>query len=147
MTQMECLRKDYLAKAKLRMLARAMLKTPHTDDFPCYSVDEDWHDPPLGNHCWVFHWNYHWVAKCSIIEKIEGNRDRDDTWRCHITLMMEDGPTYYVGMTETFIRHQIWPTKKECFTSLFGHLEEEIIGKERDLSRLKTRCNEVERFM
>lgn len=103
-------------------------------------------DPPIDENCWVYHLRQLWVARAVVRKKIPGTADYDDTWRVKIVAVEEPGWRFYEQMTETVLRSQIWPTKRECYSSLYAHIEQEIIQKERDIDDLQERLKDIERI-
>ena len=133
-----------LDKVKLQLALKAKLepsdpKLFYADTLACH--------PMAGDECWVYFHHYHFVARGVILKKTPGTSDTHATWHIRITYIDGDKYLYYKNLRETFVRSQIWPTKKDCYAALYGHLEQKMIQNERANKEFSKRCTEIERFM
>lgn len=133
-----------LAKLSGRLKARGKIKD---GDLPCFYVAEDWMDPPLDKKCWIYSPTYRWVAKGRMVSKVDGNRDTFDTWRVEILHIEEGTHSYMVGVTETCVRSQIWPTLRRAYSALQCCLEDKEIEHHQQIKKLNKRIREIEKFI
>ncbi len=133
-----------LAKLSGRLKVRSKVKE---GDLPCFYVAEDWMDPPLSKKCWIYSPIYHWVAKGRIVSKTDGDRDTLDSWRVEILHVEEGSHNYMVGVTETCVRHWIWPTRQRAYFALHSRLQCKVIEHGQQIEKLNKRMKEIMRFM
>jgi len=133
-----------LDKVKLDLQLKAQLQP--TDPELFYAGTLACHPEP-GSECWVYDRNHYFVARGVIMSKTPGTSDTYATWRIRISKIENKHYSYYEGMRETFLRSQIWPTKRECYAALYGHFDRKIKENEKENKDLRGRCNQILRFM
>lgn len=133
-----------LDKVKLDLQLKAQLqpsdpKLFYADTLACH--------PESGVDCWVYHPEYHFVARGVILKKTPGTSDTYATWRIRINKVEGRMYSYQEGMRTTFLRSQIWPTKKECLVALHGYLKRKIKDNEKENKVSEHRCEQIERLV
>ena len=133
-----------LDKVKLDLQLKASLQPSDPKLF--YAETLGCH-PESGVECWIYDPVYYFVARGVIMSKTPGTSDTHATWRIRITKVENKFYSYYDGMRDTFLRSQIWPTKRECYTALHDYLEQKVKENVKQNKEFLKRCTQIKRFM